>query len=332
MANILVFGTGSIGSVYATILWRAGVAVTCVCRSNYDAVKSHGLRVTSTLFGDLQAHPTVAANVPDAVSLAIKPFDFVLVATKATSPSTTIALESIKPAITPGVTTIVLIQNGLGVEPPFREAFPETPLISGVAYLPTTQTAPGVFSHSEVELLYIGLYQSSSDTPASSGPLKAFAQLLREAGATAIVSEDIQAQRWTKILANAAVNPICALSRCRDRQLITLSGPAATLLREVMLEVAAVGTAAGYGHVTTLEAVEKQFARSMNRPHPGVEPSMMADALAGRPLEVQAILGSIVQAAHDKEVETPRLTLLLVLLEGLDFALQAERDKSVAKS
>ena len=98
-----------------------------------------------------------------------------------------------------------------------------------------------------------------------------------------------------------------------------------------MLEIASVGVAAGYGHVASPEAVEKQFARSMSRPSPGIEPSMMADALAFRPMEVQAILGEIVQVAQDKGVEIPRLKVLFVLMEGLNHSLQASQNSTVQK-
>lgn len=332
MIRVLVFGTGSIGSVYSCILSRAGAAVTCVCRSNYDVVKSDGLRVTSTVFGELHERPIVVANIAEAMTLSKAPFDYVLVCTKATPLSTSAAIESIKPAIMPQFTSIVLIQNGLGVERAFQEAFPETPIISGVAYLPTTQTSSGIFSHSEVEMLYLGLYHPGRTTSTWTNELNNFAQQVKAGGGTVVVSQDIQAQRWTKVVANGAVNPICALSRCRDRQLIELSRVAANLVKDVMLEIATVAAAAGYGHVATIEMVEKQFARSVTRPYPGVQPSMMADALSAQPMEVQAILGEIVRVAQEKQVEIPRLTTLFVLLQGLDVALQTERDRSsVAK-
>ena len=145
MSNILVFGTGAIGSVYASILCRAGVPVTCVCRSSYDAVKSNGLRIRSTIFGELYTRPNVVKSVHEALSVSRKPFNFIVVCTKATFQSTSAALEAIEAAVLPEATTIVLIQNGLGVEKAYHQAFPWVQIISGVAYLPTTQLYPGVF-------------------------------------------------------------------------------------------------------------------------------------------------------------------------------------------
>jgi 2-dehydropantoate 2-reductase len=336
MVNVLVFGTGSIGSVYTCILSRAGVSVTTVCRSNYDQVLSHGIKVTSKLLGDLCARPIVVRTVNEALSQSRDPFDFIFVCTKATPQCTVAAIESIRPAVRLGFTAIVLIQNGLGVERPFHDAFPDTPVVSGVAYLPTTQISLGVFSHTEGELLYLGIYAteiSNTLSSTSEKQLNVIVQQLKAGGATVSVSKDIQEERWSKILANGTVNPICALSRCRDRQLIDVSDTAAGLFRDVMQEIAAVGTAAGYGHIVTPEMIEKQLARSFSRPLPGVQPSMMADALASRPLEVQAILGEIVRIAAEKGVESPRLTTLFVLSEGLDFASQqAERNRNIAEA
>ena len=208
----------------------------------------------------------------------------------------------------------MLIQNGLGVEKPFYKAFPGTPVISGVAYLPTTQISPASFVHSEMETLHLGLYPSA---PASQ-PLERFAELIRLGGATAKIHHDIQSQRWRKIVANGAVNPICALSRCRD-ELIQLSpclGEA--LFEDVMQEIASVAKSAGYGHIVTPEVVGAQLARTLSRPPPGVQPSMMADALEARPMEVQAVVGEMVQIAGEKGIHIPRLVTLYVLLKGLN--------------
>lgn len=332
MSKVLVLGTGCIGAVYACLLSRVDQArVTCVCRSNYDSVKTRGLKISSSIFGDLQARPMVVRNVEEAVSKADEPFDFVVVSTKATDSVTKSVIQQIKSVLTSKQTSIVLIQNGLGVEKPFHKAFPETTIISGVTYLPTTQVSPGVFVHSEVEILHLGLYPSSSSSslaaPSSSSkppPLVNFAELVRQGGATARIHDDVQAERWCKIVANGTVNPICALSRCRDRKLVEMSSLAISIFREVMLEIAAVAASAGYSHVVTSDVVEAQLSRTLSRPPPGVQPSMMSDALEERPMEVQAIVGEIVKIAGEKGIHIPRLETLYVLLEGLDQALRSD--------
>ena len=111
--RVLIFGTGSIGGVYAYLLSR-GIPeshIVVICRSNYDRVFADGITIQSTLWGnDLRVRPTVVRSVTEAAALSSDPFDYILVCSKAlpTIPSTA---EIIKPAVSPA-TTIVLIQNG----------------------------------------------------------------------------------------------------------------------------------------------------------------------------------------------------------------------------
>ncbi|KAJ9615476.1 hypothetical protein H2200_001551 [Cladophialophora chaetospira] len=255
------------------------------------------------------------------------PFDYIVVSTKAIPAITEETIKLIKPAIASRDTVLVLIQNGLGVEEPYHAAFPETTIISGVAYIPTTQISPGIFAHSEMERLHLGLYGANGSQKASL-QLNSFVSLVRSGGGTAILESDIQVERWRKIVANGAVNPICALSRCRDGQLMKVAPLAVDLFRKVMSEIAAIAQAAGYGEVVNSATVETQLVRSLSRPYPGVQPSMMADALEGKRLEVEAILGHLVKIGHEKAVEIPRLETLLVLLQGLDANLKMEATKA----
>jgi 2-dehydropantoate 2-reductase len=122
--RILLFGTGSIGSFYAYIFSRAGCNVTAVCRSNFSPISSQSFK------------PDVAADkVPEG------PYDFVVVASKSfrNFPLSNPA-EILTPAIRPGH----LIQNGIEIEAPYRDEFPDSPVISRVAYSPVTQVSPAV--------------------------------------------------------------------------------------------------------------------------------------------------------------------------------------------
>lgn len=326
--RLLVFGTGSVGSLYTYIIHRGGGEVTCVCRSNYAEVKAHGIRIESSVLGNGIANPHVVRSVDEALSSSQQPFDFVVVCTKSIPTTTSTTIRLIEPAVSVGRTAIVLIQNGLCIEERYHRAFPGVPIISGVAYAPTTQTSPRAFLHSEMERLHLGLYDTDRSLTAIKG-LESFVSLIRRGGGTAILENDIQIERWRKIVANGAINPICALSRCRDGQLMKVAPLAYDLLKKVMLEIVAVAEAEGYGHVVSPETVEAQLARSLGRPFPGVQPSMMVDALNCRQLEVEAIVGRLVEIGRGKKVEIPRLETLFVLLQGLDAALQTGVDGEV---
>ncbi|EKD14837.1 uncharacterized protein L3040_003944 [Drepanopeziza brunnea f. sp. 'multigermtubi'] len=313
--RILIFGTGSIGATYAFLLSRAVPAtnIVTVCRSNFQSASQNGFTIHSTLWGENQTvKPVVVRSVDDAAALnADNPFDYVIVCSKAlpTIPSTA---ELIKPAVS-SRTTIVLIQNGIAIEEPYAKLFPDNPLLSTVVYLPVTQISPGIVQHKEVELLHIGAYPASSGTESA----QKLADLLKAAGATAEVHEDVQFERWSKLLVNASWNPMCALSRSRDAEILQSSVDAKDVIREVMLEIASVANACGYSKIDAA-LVDFQLARATVRDLPGVEPSMMADALAGRNMEVEAIVGSVVRLAKEHEIKTPMLRTVYVLATALN--------------
>ncbi|KAI1861046.1 hypothetical protein JX265_009665 [Neoarthrinium moseri] len=323
--RVLIFGTGSIGAVYAWVLSQAIPAsdITAICRSNYEEASRNGFTIHSTHWGnDLKVQPAVARTVSEAVEASSgKPFDFVFICSKAlpTKPSTT---ELIKPAVSKD-TAIVLIQNGIGIEGEFATAYPNNPVLSAVVYLPATQVSPGVVQHKEIELLHVGTYPAEAPEPAKNAA-KSLVDLLTAAGATAKLHDDVQAERWGKLLVNASWNPICALTRCRDRQFLDANDDVLSFIKDVMMEIASVAQAYGYSKING-ELVEFQLNRAAKRDLPGVQPSMLADTLSERNLEVDAIVGNVVRLAKEKGVNVPLLRTIYLLACGLDHSFTLVR-------
>ncbi|KAK8208718.1 2-dehydropantoate 2-reductase [Phyllosticta capitalensis] len=299
--RILIFGTGSIGSVYAWLLSRAGCDVTCICRSNFSHVRDNGITIHSQVFGsDLHCAPRVYATVQDAVdddNANNRPaYDFVLVAAKA-------------------------------IPDEYAAAFPSTPLLSGVVYLPATQTSPGVITMGNTERLEVGAYPASPVTSGRSGAaLRELMELVQRGSGTIVLFDDVQPRRWAKLLVNAAWNPTCALTKLRDVEFLESGGDDAhAFVWATMAEVVAVARACGYDEINEDEArrqLERATARMGTK---GVEPSMLADVRAGRALEVEAIMGNCLRVARQRGVETPNLAALYVLAKGLDDSLRQER-------
>jgi 2-dehydropantoate 2-reductase len=329
--KILLFGAGSVGTVsdlvtsmlrcletalipsqvYLYLLSKVA-SVTAVCRSNYDVVKQEGFRINSSLFGDnLHFRPHVVRDCAKAAIADDQPFDYILVCSKAIPGAIP---KLIEPAVTPGHTVVVLIQNGIGIEEEYAAAFPDNPIVSCVVYLPATQRPAGFIKHGEVERLEIGSFPSS----AVSEHAEAFAKLVKVAGATAEVYEDVQLKRWFKLVVNASWNPLCALTLCTDVEFMESSEPATSLAFNIMLEVCNIAKA--YGYVISREEAEYQLGRAKARiaTKKGVEPSMLQDVKEGRRMEVEAILGNTVKMGKDKGVTCEKLEMLYVLATALD--------------
>jgi len=327
--RILIFGTGAIGAGYLCILSRMVPAenIVAVCRSNFDAASQNGFQMKSTLWGHVTCKPAVVRSVDEAAALdSSRPFDYVIVASKAipSSPSTA---QLIRPAISEE-TSIVLFQNGIAIEDEYSKLYPDNPLLSTVVYFPATQTSPAVINHTELETLGIGTYPA--DSPAwHAEAARNLIQLVVDCGATAKFRDDVQPERWSKLVLNASLNPVCALSRSRDLQFLQSGDEAQEVMRDLMAEIVAVAQACGYSNLDQT-SVDNGIERVKSRKSPGVEPSMQADALAGRNMEVDAILGNLLRLAREKGVAVPVLRTTYALLNALDGSFTRSRQDSNA--
>lgn len=318
--KVLVHGSGAIGAIYIYLLLQAGCSVTAVCRSNYAAAKAHGFTIDSDKYGKgIQIRPDVVKTPEEATSQ--RPYDFIIISTKALPENRPSTSEIIRPALTEGKTTIVLIQNGIGIEDEYAAAYPTNPLLSTVVYLPTTQISPGHIQMGAIELLQIGTFPATSDT--SSPACKAAEQLrstLAAGGGNAQLHPNIQAQRWSKLLINASWNPICALSLSRDAAFLASSSMAEKLVTDVMEEVVLIAQALGHTNITS-DFAREQLQRALERKGTkGIEPSMLVDVLNGRRMEVEVILGNPIKVAREAGVDVPRMETLYALLKALDEA------------
>jgi 2-dehydropantoate 2-reductase len=317
--NVLLFGAGGVGTIYLWLLSKTA-STTAVCRSNYDIAKKDGFIINSSIFGQgIHFRPNVVRSCEEAASADGKPFDYIVVCSKAI-PGT--VPKWIAPAVTPGHTAIVLLQNGISIEEEYHMAFPTNPIVSTVLYLPATQRPAGVIKHGETERVEVGAYPSST----SAQYAKAFVQLIQSAGATAVFHEDIQLVRWTKLLINASWNPICALAFSKDTTVLESCDEAPDVLLAVMFEIRDI--AAAYGYNITTEKVDFELSRAKARIpiKAGIEPSMLQDVQAGRRIEVEAIVGNSVRMGKAKGVKCDRLELLYVLAKTLDLHMGMRSD------
>lgn len=324
--KVLLHGSGAIGTIYVYLLLKAGCDVTAVCRSNYEAAKADGFHIDSDMYGKgIHIHPKIV-RTPEEASTAGQ-YDYLIVSCKAFPDAQT--SETISAAVTPGHTTIVLIQNGVGIEEEYASRFPENPLLSCVVYLPTTQIKPGYIEMGNLEMLEVGPYPASAH---SDEKVKASADqliaLLQSAGGNAHYFQDIQEKRWNKLLLNAPWNPMCALTLSRDAAFLLSSPESEGVVNEVMKEVMAISKALGYTSVDEASA-KIGLDRAKDRiGSTGIEPSMLVDVLWGRRMEVEVILGNPLRKARELQVQVPRIEMLYVLAKVLDDSTRYRKQHS----
>jgi len=259
-----------------------------VCRSNYEAVRRNGITTKTAIWGAGHFQPARVSRSP--FDLRHVPFDYIVCANKATSSSTYGGLSS----VVGKKTVLVSAQNGVGVEAPLQQCFPEHTILSGIVYIACNQPSPGVFAQTSsinTHSLALGLYNGRSPTEQASQQLHDFASL----DATFRVSQDVLKEKWTKQIWNGAFNPIAALSGLNTHQIMS-SPKHVDMIRHIMKETCQVARASGVffdDHI-----VEQLLATT--RSSAAVYPSMLQDAIAGKPMEIEPLSGKTIFRKHFK--------------------------------
>jgi ketopantoate reductase len=179
---------------------------------------------------------------------SLLPFDYIVCATKNCPDIRPTLPTLISPAVTPGHTVIVLIQNGLNIERPFFEAFPRNVVLSGVSMIDCHEAEPGHIIHDFPDLLYLGPFRNLNiDLKDEVVAAQAFIKMYAAAGRTeCLYCEDVPLARWKKLVFNACLNPICAITGLDDARVRLADGAVEGLVRPVMMEIVAAAKALGY--------------------------------------------------------------------------------------
>ncbi len=296
--NVLTIGTGAVGSFYGSLLAKQGADVSVIARSDYAHVKQHGIRIRSeTQLGEWSFRPKRVVQRAD--ELDVRP-DYVLVCIKVVENADRAAL--IKAAVGPE-TAIVLIENGIDIEREVADAFPHNELISGLAFICVSRTAPGEIWHQAYGRLALGNYPCGLSAKA-----KALCVRFEQVGINCVATRDIVTARWQKCVWNAPFSPLSVLSGGLSTDAIVSAEE--PLVRAIMQEVCAVACAAG--HPLPADVIDKNIDSTYKMPP--YKTSMLLDFEAGRPLEVEAILGNTVRAGRRAGVAIPYLEALYALM------------------
>jgi 2-dehydropantoate 2-reductase len=255
-ARVLIFGTGGVGTIAAYAL-EAGrkAAVTVICRSNYAAVIKNGFTIDSIEHGrDIKGFsPSMIRNsIPDVNRESLKPYDYLVITTKNIPDIPPSLPDLVAPAITPGKTSILLLQNGINIERPFLKRFPQNTILSGVSLIGATEISSGVVRHDGRDKAYIGVFSSSQSNPIthpapeSERQARKFVEMYNASGAvTWEYDADVPHWRWKKLVYNAAFSSVAALTGLDTGSMRMSRFAIEDLVRPAMLEIMAIAKAAG---------------------------------------------------------------------------------------
>jgi 2-dehydropantoate 2-reductase len=293
--RVCVVGAGVIGSLFAAHLGRVA-EVSVLCRRDEHArdLNEHGLRVSGK--HDFAVSVTAAVS-PDELPVP----DLVIVATKATGLD---GAASVLAGHWPEA-TVMTVQNGLGAEEVVRR-YGDWPMVSAVTFMSGTK-------HSDTHVEYI-LDTETWVGPYAGAPLglaQAAGDLIVRSGLKAEVLPDLRPAQWSKLIFNATVNGVAALTGL-PHDFHFAEGQLGEVVHALVDEGKAVARAAG---IALHDDPWEMNVLATQRGHAHF-PSMLEDVEARRPTEVELINGALVRQAHEHGVEAPLQEAVYALVRG----------------
>jgi len=316
--RIVIAGAGAIGGYIGARLARVGADVVLYARGPHlQAMQRRGLRVTGE--ESFEVRPQVAGDLA-----SIGKADVVFLGVKAHS------LTALAPQIVPllgPATVVVSTQNGIPwwyfqnyggeleglrlerVDPGgvIASTVEHRRVLGSLAYFATDISEPGVIHHTEGNRISFGEPDGTKSERA-----KAIAEALIAAGFRCPVTTRFRHEIWVKLLGNVAFNPISALTGGTLEELVR-HPDTNRLVRDLMMETETVAGKLGIELPISIEqrmaGAEKVGAHKT---------SMLQDFEAGRPMELEAVVGAVVELGERLDVPMPSTRAVYACAKLLD--------------
>jgi 2-dehydropantoate 2-reductase len=303
--KVAVVGAGAVGGYFGGMLARAGAPVVMIGRAAFvAAVKRDGLFLDT-----LQFQESVRVEASTDLNAA-RGAEIVLFCVKTTDNAATAA--ALAPLLAPGA-IVVSMQNGVDNVEQIRAAGIANALPS-VVYVGAFVPEPGRVKHTGRGDLVFGPENEQTKT---------LADLFTRAGVPARISANIQADLWTKLIANCALNAISALSRAKYGQ-IAADGETWKLVEGAVVEVLDVARACQVD-LGPLGDAEKAFelARKIATQLPEAISSTGQDLIRGKRTEIDSLNGFIARRGMALGIPAPANHTLWALVKLAEAAAQA---------
>ncbi|KAF2001336.1 2-dehydropantoate 2-reductase [Amniculicola lignicola CBS 123094] len=321
--TVLLIGGGGVGAIAALNLETGGLAeVTVVLRSNFKAVNESGYQIESCDHGVVKNwKPTHVVNsVPDITKEGNEPYDYIVLTTKNIPDIPPSIQDLIAPALPPSNThtTIVLIQNGLNIEKSLLKSHSNTPILSGVSLIGSAEFEPGVVVQDDTDRLLIGAF-SNPNLPSTQQTSLAenFVKIYSAGGKTVCTySSDVLYDRWRKLVYNACLNPICAITGLDTGRIRLADGGIEGLVRPAMKEIV---TAAKEVAGVELAGDVVDTMIEMDPLEIYLAPSMLADVRKGNFIEFENLLGEPLREGKKAGVAMPTVEVLYNICKAIQW-------------
>ncbi len=302
-----IVGVGPVGSIMAVHLAKAGhdITVVDILKPHLDEIKKNGLIITG--FKELKASFPGKNLCYHINEMRGKNFDGIFIAVKAS------ALSQILPILENAVqsgTTFISLQNGLDNEDLIANVFgKENTLRIVVNY------AGNLIDNGKVRMSffnapnYIGMIDTSAKEKAQT-----FAKLITNADLETVYTPEIKKYEWEKIILNAALSPVCALTRRTMKQMMQF-----TETRDLAEAILREGIEVAEAHGIHFQPNFLEFCMSYLDKAGHHRTSMHVDIEKQNPTEIDFINDKIVKYGKIKGILTPMNSTIVALIKGSEL-------------
>lgn len=293
--RIVIAGPGALGCLFAALLApvmkRGECSLQLLDHNQERALQLNSQGILYEADGGLQRHMIAVSCKPAAVG----PVDILLLTVK--SQALPACLEFCRSLISPR-TLVVFLQNGIGhLDMEEQMALPATPVFA-VSSEGATLIAPGHVRHAGQGMTHMGFLHHAHEQQQLL--LRELAGIFHESSLSVSLSDDILNRLWAKLFINAGINPLTALYKCTNGQLLTscaARGRLKKIVREAETVARACGVTIGTDPVQAALAVCKSTATNIS--------SMLQDRRRQQQTEIDAINGAVIREGKRMGIATP---------------------------
>lgn len=296
--RLLIVGAGAIGCLFAARLKRAGFQITLLERvqETVDRINADGITVEG-VSGQYRvmvpAYSGRAPHEPDLVILCVKSYD------------TREASETIRAWLQPDA-PILTLQNGVGNIEILQKAFGRERVLGGVTAEGATVVAPGKIRHAGQGETIVGGGKAAREV----------VSVLEKAGFNIRAVDDIHPFIWGKLMINAGINALAAITRLKNGRLPNLKG-VRSIMEEAVSEAVTIIKAKNIG-IPYLDPIGRVM--EVCEATAGNTASMLQDVLNKKRTEIDSINGAIVREGAALGIPTPVNSTLTSLVQAIEEA------------
>ena len=305
--KVAIMGTGGVGGYFGGLLARNNNDVYFIARgAHLEAIREWGLKIKS-VHGDFTVFPATVTDDPSEVG----PVDLVIVATKTYHTGT--AATTIRPMVGEE-TTVLSLQNGIDAAERIGAIVGMEHILGGATWVSAAIEEPGVIGqYSDFHRIVLGELDGTVTERS-----KKVHRVLEDTGITSELSDNILKILWTKYVFIGSVSAIGTLTRASFGEFRCVP-ETRVYLEEALREIAAVAQAKGIG--LDQDVIQKTL-EFIDGGAPNLKTSFQRDIEAGKPSELESMVGAIPRLGAELGIATPVMSFAYAMLKPGELKAQ----------